>query len=40
MKLTTKQRKTYRVRNNLKKVSTKGRFRLSVFYHQKISAHK
>ena len=31
MKLTTKQRKTYRVRNKLKLVSTKGRFRLSVF---------
>ena len=30
MKLTTKQRKIFRVRNNLKKVSTKGRFRLSV----------
>ena len=30
MKITTKQRKIYRVRNNLKKVSTKGRFRLSV----------
>ena len=31
MKLTTKKRKTYRVRNKLKLVSTKGRFRLSVF---------
>ena len=31
MKLSTKQRKIYRVRNNLKKVSIKGRFRLSVF---------
>ena len=30
MKITTKQRKIYRVRNNLKKVSTKDRFRLSV----------
>ena len=30
MKLNTKQRKLFRVRNNLKKVSQKGRFRLSV----------
>ena len=30
MKITTKQRKIYRVRNNLKKVSTKDRFRLSI----------
>ena len=30
MKLTAKQRKIYRVRNNLKKVSNKGRYRLSV----------
>ena len=30
MKLTSKQRKIYRVRNNLKKVSNKGRYRLSV----------
>ena len=30
MKLTTKQRKVYRVRNNLKKVSKKDRYRLSV----------
>ena len=30
MKLTTKQRKIYRVRNNLKKVSNKDRYRLSV----------
>ena len=30
MKLTSKQRKTYRVRNNLKKVSQKDRYRLSV----------
>ena len=31
MKLSTKQRKIHRVRNKLKKVSIKGRFRLSVF---------
>ena len=31
MKLNTKQRKIYRVRNNLKKVSKEGRYRLSVF---------
>ena len=30
MKLTTKQRKIYRVRNNLKKVSKEDRYRLSV----------
>jgi|TARA_B100001540_G_C15518263_1_gene511285 large subunit ribosomal protein L18 len=30
MKLNTKQRKIYRVRNNLKKVSGQGRYRLSV----------
>ena len=30
MKLTSKQRKTYRVRNKLKKVSKKERYRLSV----------
>ena len=30
MKLSTKQRKIYRVRNNLKKVSKEGRYRLSV----------
>ena len=30
MKLNTKQRKIFRVRNNLKKFSTQGRFRLSV----------
>ena len=30
MKLTTKQRKIFRVRNNLKKVSIQGRYRLSV----------
>jgi len=30
MKLTTKKRKVFRVRNNLKKVSKKGRYRLSV----------
>ena len=30
MKLTSKQRKIYRVRNNLKKVSKKERYRLSV----------
>ncbi len=30
MKLNSKQRKVYRVRNNLKKVSRKGRLRLSV----------
>ena len=30
MQLNTKQRKLFRVRNNLKKVSQKGRFRLSV----------
>ncbi len=30
MKLTTKQRKIFRIRNNLKKVSTQGRYRLSV----------
>ena len=30
MKLSTKQRKLYRVRNNLKKVSKEGRYRLSV----------
>ena len=30
MKLNTKQRKIYRVRNNLKKVSKEGRYRLSV----------
>ena len=30
MKLTTKKRKIFRVRNNLKKVSRKGRYRLSV----------
>ncbi len=30
MKLSTKQRKIYRVRNNLKKVSKDGRYRLSV----------
>ena len=31
MKLSTKQRKIYRVRNNLKKVSKEGRYRLSVY---------
>ena len=30
MKLSSKQRKIYRVRNNLKKVSKEGRYRLSV----------
>ena len=30
MKLNTKQRKVFRIRNKLKKVSEKGRFRLSV----------
>tara|TARA_B100001175_G_C19235854_1_gene507593 strand:- start:269 stop:625 length:357 start_codon:yes stop_codon:yes gene_type:complete len=30
MKLTTKQRKIFRIRNNLKKVSQKDRYRLSV----------
>ena len=30
MKLTTKKRKTFRVRNNLKKVAKDGRFRLSI----------
>ena len=30
MKLTTKKRKTFRVRNNLKKVAGDGRFRLSI----------
>tara|TARA_B100001175_G_C19367426_1_gene570087 strand:+ start:253 stop:609 length:357 start_codon:yes stop_codon:yes gene_type:complete len=30
MKLTTKERKRYRIRGNLKKVSGQGRFRLSV----------
>ena len=30
MKLTSKQRKLYRIRNNLKKVSKEGRYRLSV----------
>ena len=30
MKLNSKQRKIYRVRNNLKKVSKEGRYRLSV----------
>ncbi len=30
MKLTTKERKKFRVRNNLKKFSKDGRFRLSV----------
>ena len=30
MKLTTKQRKIFRIRNNLKKVSIQGRYRLSV----------
>ena len=30
MKLSTKQRKIYRIRNNLKKVSSQGRFRLCV----------
>ena len=30
MKLTTKERKKFRIRNNLKKVSKQGRYRLSV----------
>ena len=30
MKLSTKQRKIFRIRNNLKKVSKEGRYRLSV----------
>ena len=35
MKLSTKQRKIYRVRNNLKKVSKEGRYGLSVFWSAK-----
>ncbi len=31
MKLTTKERKKFRIRNNLKKVAKQGRYRLSVF---------
>ena len=31
MKLTTRERKKFRIRNNLKKVSKQGRYRLSVF---------
>ena len=31
MKLTTKERKKFRIRRNLKKVSNKNRYRLSVF---------